>query len=130
MKTATQHNAAGGGAVRASATAAVVLLASADGPAIQQNRPRGPRPKHVLSLSLWRARLDRSQAVTVLALQAQLALVQQAQKECYQRGMVLWANLKEAERLDKLGSDEYDVLNQQIATIKAQIAQAAIGGAA
>lgn len=128
MKAATQHNAAGGGAVRPSDSAAVVRLSSADGPAIQQNRPRGPLPKRVLSL--WRARLDRSQAVTVLALQAQLALVQQAQEECDQRGMVRAANLKEAERLDKLNTAEYSVLNQQIATIKAQLAQAAKGGAA
>ena len=119
---------AGGSAIRQSGTDAVVRLASADGPAIQQNRPRGgPRPKHVLSL--WRARLDRSQAVAVLALQAHLALVHRAQEECYQRGEMLWANLKEAERLDKLNTAEYSVLNQQFATIKAQLAQAAKGGA-
>lgn len=121
MKADMQRDETGG-------TAAVVRLASADGPAIQQHPPRGPRPKHVLSL--WRARLDRSQAVNVLALQAQVALVQQLHKECYQRGEVLWANRKEAERLDNLNAAEYSVLNQQILTIKAQIAHAAKGGAA
>lgn len=127
MKAATERDATGVVKVRPSGTAAVVRLASADGPAIQQNRPRGPRPKHVLSL--WRARLDRSQAVAVLALQAHLALVHRAQEECHQRGEMLWANLKEAERLDKLNTAEYGVLNQQFATIKAQLAQAAKGGA-
>ena len=127
MKAATQRDEAGGGAVRPTGTAAVVRLASADGPAIQQRPPRGPRPKHVLSL--WRARLDRSQAVTVLALQAQLALVEQTQEECFQHGKTLWANLKEAERLDKLNDAEFSVLSQQLATIKAQLAQAAKGGA-
>ena len=128
MKAATQRDATGRDAVRANGTAAVIRLASADGPAIQQNRPRGARPKHVISL--WRARFDRSQAVAVLALEAQLALVQQTKTECYQRCKVLWANLKEAERLEKLNTDEYSVLNQQVATIKEQLAQAAKGGAA
>ena len=111
---------AGGSAIRQSGTDAVVRLPGADDPAIQQHPPRGRRPKHVLSL--WRARLDRSQAVTVLALQAQLALVRQAQDECHQRGEMLWANLEEAERLDKLNTAEYSVLNQQLATVKAQLA--------
>lgn len=128
MKAATQRDATGGGAVCATGTAAVTRLASAEGPAIQQNRPRGALPKHVLSL--WRARFDHSQAVAVLALEAQLALVQQTKEECYQRCKVQWANLKEAERLEKLNTDEYSVLNQQVATIKAQLAQAAKGGAA
>ena len=126
--TAAQRDATGGGAVLPSGTAAVVRLASADGPPIQQRPPRGPRPKHVLSL--WRARLDRSQAVTVLALQAQLALVEQTQEKCFQHGKALWANLREAERLDKLNDAEFSVLNQQLATIKAQLAQAAKAGAA
>lgn len=120
MKAATQRDETGGGAIRQSGTAAVVRLSSADAPAVQQHPPRGRRPKHVLSL--WRARLDRSQAVTVLALQAQLALVRQAQDECQQRGRVLWANLNEAERLDKLNDAENRVLNQQLATVKAQLA--------
>ena len=128
MKAATKRDETGGGAIRQSGTAAVVRLASADGPAIPQHPPRGRRPKHVLSL--WRARLDRSQAVIVLALQAQLALVEQTQEECFQRGKVLWTNVREAERLDKLNDAEFSVLNQQLATIKAQLAQAAKGGAA
>ena len=128
MKATTQRDETGGGAIRQSGTAAVVRLASAGAPAVQQHPPRGRRPKHVLSL--WRARLDRSQAVTVLALQAQLALVRQTQEECHQRGEVLWANLKEAERLHKLNTAEYSVLNQQLATVKVQLAQAAKAGAA
>ena len=76
------------------------------------------------------ARLDRSQAVNVLALQAQFALVQQLHKECYQRGEVLWTNFKEAERLEKLHQAEDRVLHQQFLTIKEQLAQAAKGGAA
>ena len=128
MKATTQRDETGGGAIRQSGTAAVVRLASAGAPAVQQHPPRGRRPKHVLSL--WRARLDRSQAVTVLALQAQLALVEQMQEKCFQHGKALWANLREAERLDKLNDAEFSVLSQQLATIKAQLAQAAKGGAA
>lgn len=128
MKAATNRDLAGAGAVCQSGTAAVVRLASADGPVVQQHPPRGRRPKNVLSL--WRARLDHTQAVKVLALQAQFELVQNAKDECLQRAKAAWANLKEAERLDKLIDTEYSVLKQQLEAIKAQLAQAAERGPA
>lgn len=128
MKATTQRDATGGDAIRHSGTAAVVRLPGADGPAIQQRPPRGRRPKHVLSL--WRARLDRSQALTVLALQAQLALLVQMDEESYRRGEVLWTNMNESKRLHDLNLAEGRVLNQQLLTIKAQLAQAAKVGAA
>lgn len=122
-----KHVAADPATIAQTIPATVIRLPSADGEAVQQHPPRGRRPKHVLSL--WRARLDRSQVVTVLALQAQLALVQQTQDECNARAEVAWANLKEAERLDKLIDAELRVLGQQIKSIKAQLAQAAKGAA-
>lgn len=108
--------------------AAVVRLPHADSPIVQQSPPRGRRPKHVLSL--WRARMDRPQAINVLALEAQLALVLQAKYECYQRSKVLSLNLKEADRLDRLNVDEYGLLDRQSESIKEQLALAAKAGAA
>ena len=128
MKAATQRDATGGGAVRQSGTAAVVRLAGADGPAIQQHPPRGRRPKHVLSL--WRARLARSQAVAVLALESQCRLARQRRKECFERCLALTRERKEVERRDDVIGIEYGVLDKLVKDIEAQIAQAAKGGAA
>lgn len=108
-------------------TGVVVRLPCADGSVISQRIPRSDRmPKDVISL--WRARFDRSQAATVLALEAQLKLALQMRNECYQRSKVLIAELKEAEERDKSNAVEYDVLHSQVKAIEAQIAQAAKGG--
>ena len=106
---------------------AVVFLAGADNPAIQQHPPRGRRPKHVLSL--WRGRLNRSQAVTVFALEAQHALALKMRHDCHLRCVALTAERMAFEELDKAITVEYKVLARQVKAIEAQIAQAAKCGA-
>lgn len=115
-------------AVRAAIPATVIRLPSADGQAIQQHPPRGRRPKHVLSM--WRARFDRSQAVAVFALDAQIELAVEVRHACYLRGLALSKERREIERRDEAIRIEYKVLADLVRALEARRALAAKGGAA
>lgn len=106
----------------------VYRLPGAGGPAVQQHPPRGRRPRCVLSL--WRAKFNRSQAATVLALEALLKVALQARKECFQRCTAFSLEEKEFERRNAAITVEYELLAKQVKAIEAEIAQAAKGGAA
>ena len=123
-----KHAAADLAAIAQTSPATVIRLPSADGQPIQQHPSRGRRPKHVLSL--WRARLDRSQALAVIALDAQIELAVEVRHACHLRCLALSEERREIERRDEAIHIEYKVLADLVKVLEARRALAAKGGAA